>query len=82
AAGPFVADGVTSVIVLSSMPALRALVSVGKRMSFPLILAARLAKSRLAKSLPNQAAWFASGNRTGQSRAVYLSLAATAGEAQ
>ncbi|WP_292524281.1 hypothetical protein, partial [Mesorhizobium sp.] len=82
AAGPFVADGVTSVIVLSSMPALRALVSVGKRMSFPLILAARLAKSRLAKSLPNRAAWFASGNRTGQSRAVYLSLAATAGEAQ
>ncbi|WP_292551791.1 hypothetical protein, partial [Mesorhizobium sp.] len=77
AAGPFVADGVTSVIVLSSMPALRALVSLGKRMSFPLILAARL-----AKSLPNQAAWFASGNRTGQSRAVYLSLAATAGEAQ
>ncbi|SIT57081.1 hypothetical protein BQ8794_30530 [Mesorhizobium prunaredense] len=46
-------------------------------MSFPLILAARL-----AKSLPNQVAWLASGNRTGQSQAVYLSLAATAGEAQ
>ncbi|WP_162252274.1 hypothetical protein [Mesorhizobium sp. Root102] len=38
--------------------------------------------ARLAKSLPNQAAFRMVRIRTGQSLAVYLSLAATAGEAQ
>jgi len=64
-------------------PALRALASFFGRWFasasawLTLILAARL-----AKSLPNQAAFRMVRIRTGQIEAVHLSLAATAGEAQ
>ncbi|TSE02719.1 hypothetical protein C1D09_028705 [Mesorhizobium intechi] len=66
-----------SVIVLSSVPAFRRWFASASAWLTPILAA------RLAKSLPNQAAfrmvriWY----RTGQGLAVHLSLAATAGEA-
>jgi hypothetical protein len=65
-----------SVIVLSSVPSPSGAGLPRQALGSPLILAARL-----AKSLPNQAAFRMARIRTGQIEPVHLSLAAIAGEA-